>query len=314
MIESLSIVTPHKNNFEGLRSIYNSLKSQTSEFWEWIIVDDCSDASVVALLKNFKKDFSDDKVRVVFNARSSNASVSRNRGSDLARFTNLVFLDSDDFITDKFVENRNILVVESVYFTNIITIDQKGHKQKFSNITKDFLNSYLKGKFVWQTTGILWNKSYFEHIGKFDESFPLLQDVEISIRSLKFNKIIETIDDLESDFIYYIEPIDIKKRNFSKVCLAVNLLLDKIYRDVSFSREQLKYIKAYYFLAIRYFCRTREYDKDALLHHLLKKLYQNKSISFKDYLLGKLLIFCFTNRLLTDKLFLQYNRYFFKSN
>lgn len=313
MIESLSIVTPHKDNLEGLRTIFNSLKGQTSDLWEWIIVDDCSDASVVALLKNFEKELSDDKVRVIFNERSRNASVCRNLGADSARFTNLVFLDSDDFITDKFVSNRNISVKETVYFTNIITIDQKGHQQKFSNITGDYLTNYLKGKFAWQTTGILWNKFYFDKIGKFDDNFPLLQDVEVSIRALKLNSTIITTNP-EPDFFYYIQSIDIKKRNFGKVCLAVNLLLDKIYSDVSFSRKQLKYIRAYYFLAIRYFCRTKEYDKVALLHQLLKKLYQNKSISFKEYLFGKLIVFCFTNKVLGDKLFLKYNRYFFKSN
>lgn len=312
MIESLSIVTPHKNNFEGLRTIYNLLLNQTSNLWEWIIVDDCSNLDVVNLLKKFENQIQSDKIRIVFNSESSNASVSRNIGASLSKYNNLVFLDSDDFITDKFVENRNIKVLETLYFTNIITIDNKGNKQKFSNITNDFLNSYLQGKFAWQTTGILWNKFYFEKIGKFDEALPLLQDVEISIRSLKSNKNIVTINDLLPDFFYYIEPVDIKKRNFNKVCKAVNLLLDKIYNDNYFSLEQLKYIKSYYFLAVRYFCKTKEYDKELFLYDLLKKLYKYKSISFKDYFFGKIFIFCFTNKFISEKAFIMCNRYFFK--
>ena len=48
---NISIITPHFNEFNGIRRIYDCLSKQSSSHWEWIIVDDCSDRIIKNSLK-----------------------------------------------------------------------------------------------------------------------------------------------------------------------------------------------------------------------------------------------------------------------
>lgn len=308
---NLSIITPHKNDFDGLMRIYNLLQNQTSLFWEWIIVDDYSDEDVILKIKNFQNKSNDNKLNFFFNNENLNASKSRNIGANNAKYENLVFLDSDDIITEEFVKNRNIFVAESIYFINLYTINKNGQTNKYSHIEDDFFNNYLKCKFVWQTSAILWNKKYFDLIGQFDIKLPLLQDVEISLRALYNNKEINVIK-MQPDFYYFIEPINIKKRNFAKVSLAIDLFLNIIHDNFNLSIEKMSYLQSYYYLSVKYFCRTKEYNKTDLLINNLKNIYNKNMISIYKYIFARLLIFIFKHKLISSALFLKTNRNLFK--
>lgn len=90
---TVSIVIPFYNRIDAVRQSLNSIREQTFEDWEIIVVDDASDvdptASLVAIVP--------DKLRVLRLERNVGPSEARNRGVDLARGQFVAFLDSDDY-------------------------------------------------------------------------------------------------------------------------------------------------------------------------------------------------------------------------
>lgn len=91
----LSIITPFYNTYEYTKKLAESLVPQLSDEVEWIIIDDgCKEkrldsieASIIHLYEN-----------------SGNASIPRNYGLDYAKGEYIAFIDSDDDVTEDYVE------------------------------------------------------------------------------------------------------------------------------------------------------------------------------------------------------------------
>ena len=89
---TVSVVMPTFNRAEYLRDAIASVRAQTFEDWELIVVDDGSGDETRALLQSER----DRRVTVVFCTHTGNPGVVRNRGIALARGKYVAFLDSDD--------------------------------------------------------------------------------------------------------------------------------------------------------------------------------------------------------------------------
>lgn len=307
----ISIITPHYNNFSGLENLLVCLKNQESNAWEWIIVDDLSSVEELDKLKQFGKKNKDLNIRILFNTHKQNASVCRNQGAQLATYNKIVFLDSDDTILPQFVDNRKIQNDEFVVFLNILTTDGKNRKP-FSSIKNDYLNNFLKAKFPWQTTSILFNKDYFFKIGGFDNNLQLLQDVEMSIRILLKGNNYQIITNNEVDFLYHISKIDINKRTLAKVSDSVIYLLNKLNNQYQLNKIQKRNLSSYYFLVVRYFVKSNQKDDLFRLKNTLKVFYKTKSINFFQYLVGRFFIQLLNLKIFGKNQFLKLNRYVFK--
>lgn len=308
----LSIITPHYNDFSGVTKIYDYLMSQSSVCWQWIIVDDCSSVEVRNNLIAFFENKACSNIKIVFNELKTNASSCRNLGMEYAIYDNLVFLDSDDKITSEFVKNRLIEIEEFTVFLNFNIFNSAGEVKPFSNVKNRFLDHFLKSDFVWQTTAVLWNSSFFKSLGKFDTSLTLLEDVELSIRALLSGNKLEILNNSDIDFYYYVKPIDIKQRTVAKVATSVNQLIVKLTTDYELNKAQLKKLKAYYFLSVRYLVRSG--DKDDIRHvkSNLKLFLNKKCITILQYRIGVTLLWIYSRKMISDTLFLKINRYIFK--
>src|SRR5690606_4765617 len=246
----LSIITPHFNDFSGIKRLYDCFQIQTSELWQWIIVDDCSDMDVKNEVESFFFEKKNNHIHIIFSKAKTNASHCRNLGASQAQYDNVVFLDSDDYIFPDFVANRLIEVKEFCVFLNIEIKNYRGDIQPFSNIESDFLDNFLKARFAWQTTAVLWNKAYFDKIKGFDDKLTNLQDIEISIKALFQGKNYRIITNNEVDFQYFVTPINTEKRTIFKITQSVIYLLKKLVADYNLSNRQLKYLRGYYFLCV----------------------------------------------------------------
>lgn len=92
----LSIITPHYNRHEYLKELAKTLEPQLTEECEWLIIDDNSK----------DKDFSyihKGKV-IILDDNSGGASIPRNVGLDNAKGKYIAFIDSDDLISDDYIE------------------------------------------------------------------------------------------------------------------------------------------------------------------------------------------------------------------
>ncbi len=91
----LSIITPYYDCLEYTKELVNVLLPQLSDEVEWIIVDDGSNEEYFDSLG----------INVIhLDKNSGNASIPRNKGLDVAKGEFIAFIDSDDLVSDNYVE------------------------------------------------------------------------------------------------------------------------------------------------------------------------------------------------------------------
>jgi len=307
----ISIITPHFNDFEGIKQTHNCLLKQDSDQWEWIIVDDCSDILVRESLKKYFKEHQSSNIQLIFNDEKTNGSVCRNNGVDQVANESLVFLDSDDIISEDFVRNRSIKVEDFVVFKNFNILDEKGNNKPAPTASSNYLDHFLQAKFIWQTTAILWDKSFLIEIGKFNPDLKRLQDIELSIRALILSNNYKVIDN-KVDFFYCVAPIDIKKRPVRVTCESVNYLITNLHVNFKLDTHQRSLMKGYYFWCIRYLYKSKAKDDIIYVKKSLRLFYTNKYFSFYSYLRGLAFLKLYAFNLISGDLFIRLNRYFYK--
>lgn len=307
----ISIITPHFNDFEGIKHIYDCLKKQTSNLWEWLVIDDFSEEATRTSVEDFLQTITSPQIQLILNESKRNASVCRNVGIDHARYNHLVFLDSDDFISEDFVANRLIEVEEFVIFSNYYIKNEHG-EISFSNVVlSNSLDHFLKAHFIWQTTAILWDKAFLIKIGKFDPNLERLQDVELAIRALLTGKNYKIIDN-NADFFYCVKPIRLRTNFVAKVCVSVNYLISKLHTNYSLGNHRQSLIKGYYYLCVKYLHRSEKRKDIVYVKESLKLFYKKKYIGMLEYSIGHILLDLFKFKLISDDLFIRTNRYLFK--
>ncbi|MFL2599975.1 MAG: glycosyltransferase family 2 protein [Flavobacteriaceae bacterium] len=184
----ISIIIPNYNKSQFLSETINSVKKQTYDNWEAIIIDDCSSDNSVDIIEKLISN--DNKFSLKVNFSNKGANYSRNLGIKEAKGDFIIFLDSDDILSNDCLKNRIEFFRESsnIDFAvfcmgsfNEVIGDNTFLWNKFEgNIVKRFLSHDLP----WALPSILWNKSSLEMLKGFDESFKRYQDVELHLRAL----------------------------------------------------------------------------------------------------------------------------------
>lgn len=98
----ISIITPlfRAENFIG--ATIESVQRQTYGNYEHIIIDDRSPDNSYAVAEGYTKN--DPKITLLRNEKNSRVAFTRNRGLDIATGEYILFLDSDDVLTDDALE------------------------------------------------------------------------------------------------------------------------------------------------------------------------------------------------------------------
>ena len=117
----LSIIIPHKNSFNTLLRLLNTIPNKDSI--EVIIVDDNSSPEVVNKLKNIR---CNNNIKIIYNHIGDGAGRARNIGLDSALGKWIVFADADDCFCDEFLALTNKFInnkEDIIYFgTHSLTI------------------------------------------------------------------------------------------------------------------------------------------------------------------------------------------------
>lgn len=90
----VSIITPVYNAETFLNETIDSVLNQTYEFFEYLLIDDCSTDGSAALIKEYEN--IDDRVKYIKLSENSGAAVARNKGLENAKGPFIAFIDSDD--------------------------------------------------------------------------------------------------------------------------------------------------------------------------------------------------------------------------
>lgn len=181
----VSIVIPTCDRPELLARALDSVRAQTFEDYEVIVVDDGREAHAERIVQAL----GDKRVRAIrHETPRRGGSASRNTGIREARADLIAFLDDDDeWMPEKLalqvaaLDAAAPLVGFSV--TGACVQSEEGeHRNEveegeydFSRIALIRLNGFL-------TTSLVIRRDVFENVGSFDESFPSHQEAELMIR------------------------------------------------------------------------------------------------------------------------------------
>ena len=137
-----SVLIAHYNNFEYFKQCYDSLKKQTYQDFEIIVVDDCSTDDSFEKIQNYCD--GDSRVKFFQNSENKGVGFTKKRCVELASGEICGFLDPDDALTEDAIEisvkayNENYIATYSQFYLcdenlNIQNIFKKTTKVKNNN-------------------------------------------------------------------------------------------------------------------------------------------------------------------------------------
>jgi len=198
-----SIIIPCYNQAHFLPDCIESLLKQTHSNWEAIIVNDGSadKTSEVAITYCIK----DNRIRLI-EKENGGLSSARNKGIENANGDRFIFLDSDDFLYEKCLENI-ASIIQTVDDNCLIRCGYSyitEDKQKIlSNVNiypkKSLYPEILEGN-LGPCHSICISKKLVESIGFFDESLKSVEDWDFWMRAVKAGCTIKVIS---NPLVYY---------------------------------------------------------------------------------------------------------------
>lgn len=111
-IPLISIIIPIYNSYKLIGRCLKSLENQTNKNFEVIFIDDCSTDNSYENLKEKLREFSFD-YQIHRNHKNSGPGISRNNGIENSRAKYLTFIDSDDYVSETFIEKIENIIKEN---------------------------------------------------------------------------------------------------------------------------------------------------------------------------------------------------------
>lgn len=111
----VSIITATFNSESEIKSTYESIRNQSFEKWEWLVTDDCSTDSTLAVLKKISE--KDSRVKIFENSINSGAAVSRNNSLRFVRGEFIAFIDSDDLWYPNKLKEQLAFMADGIAFS-----------------------------------------------------------------------------------------------------------------------------------------------------------------------------------------------------
>lgn len=196
----VSIITPVYNAEQFLSETIESVKNQTYQNWEMILVDDCSKDNSADIIKEFQN--TDDRIKYIRLEKNSGASVSRNTGITNAKGRFIAFVDSDDIWNpDKLEKQVSYMLENKVGFTFTSYRYMKENGEPTNKVAKapqkiDY-NGLLKNTIIGCSTVVIDR----DIVGSFE--MPLVRRGQDTATWLKILRTEEFAYGIEEDLVKY---------------------------------------------------------------------------------------------------------------
>jgi len=231
-----SIFTSTFNSFDKIMRAYNSLKEQTLQNWEWVIMDDSPDEKNFAFLRD--KLTQDHRVRL-YRRFENNGFIGnvKNEAISLCRGQYVLEMDHDDEILPFVLEESATLFAKDAdvgfIYMDFINIYENGNNFWYGNhLCKGYGAYYCqkykdKWVYVYITPNInnitlshlvccpnhprIWRRDTLINIGNYCEYLPICDDYEILLRTALNTKIAKIHK------MGYIQYMNNENNNFSLI-------------------------------------------------------------------------------------------------
>lgn len=183
----VTVVVPCYNNGTTISETIESVLSQSINNWELICVDDGSTDNTCKIINEYCE--RDGRIKLIIRELPpKGGSHCRNIGAFSASGLYLVFLDGDDLLNERCLENRIQKIESTDYEFAVFPMSTfSNNLEKTKKISradvKDYEYYYLSGSAIWQVTSPIYKKEFFIKIGGFDQRFMRFQDVEFGLRA-----------------------------------------------------------------------------------------------------------------------------------
>lgn len=212
---TVSIIMPVYNSQLYLNETINSIVNQSFDNFELICIDDGSTDDSLKILKEYERN--DSRIKII-SQKNKGAGAARNIGLKSSLGEYILFIDSDDYITDEFLKKayNNITSNDSdmvIYKIGEIENNKKVKNQPYFPFDKTFENADFNNftfnykpikRFVLNEYFAPWTKFYRKEFLKshadflFDEELPY-EDILFHIKTmLRASKI-----SFVPDYLYY---------------------------------------------------------------------------------------------------------------
>lgn len=287
----ISIIIPNYNKSNYIVESIDSVKKQTSNNWECIIIDDCSTDNSVLTIKSVTKN--DDRFRLYINNKNRGGAFSRNIGIKKSSGKYIVFLDSDDILNKNCIQYRfnkisSLNKLDFLVFPMNTFFQSIGDSSMvWDNFKDNHLQRFLSHDLPWHTMMLIWRKEFLIKLGGFNVGFKRCQDVELHTRALMDSNVKYDIFTGFSDCYFRIS--DERINNIDQFVL--NDLNGKAYYINYFrkilSKDKLRFLKGTIFEA--YVLINSFYYKSKISKKHLNKFinYFENSINFELNLVEK---------------------------
>lgn len=184
----VSIITPLYNRAKLVLDTVDSVRGQSFENWELLIVDDHSTDHSLRAVTDYSRP--DERIKV-WSRKSTckGAPACRNEGLATAVGEFVLFLDSDDLLAKTCLENRLSKFDARPHFDAHIFPSEMFRKspgdlgRKWCVPSQDPLTDFLEQP-LWQTTAALWKSDSVKRIGGFREDLMAWQDWDLFVRCI----------------------------------------------------------------------------------------------------------------------------------
>jgi glycosyltransferase involved in cell wall biosynthesis len=274
----ISICIPTYNRLDFISDALESCLNQTYDKREIIVVDDGSNDGT----GDFLRSKYGDKIRYVYqeNKGSSNA---RNHGIGLSRGQYIVFLDSDDMLFHKALENLYGAIVRTKYPAafGYSRYSNGGLLNSFRKIKKvpegDLFNTYQKYAIL-NNCNYMIDRDILSELGGYDETLTNHEDYELFLRLTSQIKFAFCGSDVARIRRVEGSARGNNKKIISQGVRAVDRLFEKIkvgrlsyIKDELYSREHLMLARAFYYERMyaefrENFTNALKFDKYAILN------------------------------------------------
>ncbi|MCG9970424.1 glycosyltransferase family 2 protein [Christiangramia crocea] len=179
---TFSIIIPTYNHGDKISRAVNSLLKQSFENWELIIVDDGSTDHTSEVVTEFQND---PRIRYVYQ-KNSGVSMARNRGIDCAQGEYVLFLDSDDEVTSRWLEDFYKIIKDTtevgIVSCGIKLIKGKDRLPRINKNISNYKYQNIPGSF-------LLHQKVIKGIKGYDINLKHSENWELMARALEYSKV-----------------------------------------------------------------------------------------------------------------------------
>ncbi len=237
---AISVVIPTYNRADWLRECLESVRNQTLQPLELIVVDDGSTDQTAALCREFPME-----LEYIYQDQRG-VSAARNRGIAAARYDWIALLDSDDlWVPDKLRRqwdaiqadsSLRVLQTEEIWIRNGRRVNPREiHRKPSGWVFEEMIPLCLVSP-----SAVMIHREVFDRCGHFDEELPACEDYDLWLRiALHFK--VETLRDALT--IKRGGHEDQLSRQWGLDRYRIQALL-KILDDAAINEEQKKIVKS----------------------------------------------------------------------